>query len=129
MRFERLARSEPKAMLTLETLQIFIFDFREAAGIRQLQETLRIRSLLFWSGHHSRKPLEEVDGNVVEGHGRRLASPAPQVNTFWRNMALLHSIFLLLYEQFGTASRSWREHSTDTAPRRFAVPLKQSRRQ
>ena len=77
MQIGRLVRSEPKAILTLETLQIFIFDFREAAGIRQLQETLRIRSLLFWPGHHRRKPLEEVDRNVVEGHGRKASEPGP----------------------------------------------------
>src|ERR1700721_2343148 len=77
MQVGRIMLSKTKAILTLETLQIFIFDFREAAGIRQLQETLRIRSLLFWPGPHRRKPLEEVDRNVVEGHGRKASEPGP----------------------------------------------------
>lgn len=56
-------------MLTPETLQVFVFDFRVAAGIRQLQNAFRTGFLFSRFGHHSWKPVEEVDGNIVEGHG------------------------------------------------------------
>jgi hypothetical protein len=71
----RRGRSVPQAILTLETLQVFVFDFRETAGTRQLQKTLRTGFLLFRFGHHSWNPVEEVDGNVVEGHGRKASEP------------------------------------------------------
>ena len=31
--------------------------------------------LFFRFGHHSWNPVEEVDGNVVEGHGRKASEP------------------------------------------------------
>jgi hypothetical protein len=71
----RRERSYPQAILTLETLQVFVFDFRETAGTRQLHKTLRTGFLFFRFGHHSWNPVEEVDGNVVEGHGRKASEP------------------------------------------------------
>jgi len=37
----RPERSEPQAILTPETLQVFVSDFGEAAGTRQIQERLQ----------------------------------------------------------------------------------------
>src|ERR1700729_218991 len=61
--------SDPQAILTPETLQGFDFDFREAPGNRQLQETLRTGFLFLLPGRHWWKPADKGDGNVVEAHG------------------------------------------------------------
>jgi hypothetical protein len=69
------ATSDPQAILTLETLQIFVFDFGEGADPKQHQKTLRTGFPFFRFGHCSWNPVEKVNGNVVDGHGAKASEP------------------------------------------------------
>jgi hypothetical protein len=90
-------------MLTLETQQVFVFDFREAPDTRQLQKTLRTGFLFLRFGHHSRNPVEQADANVVEGHGRKASECVTTSQDILAQYGVaLRSlpIFLPSYEQY-----------------------------
>ena len=71
----RVDRSDPQAMLTLEALQICVSDLRSAADSRQVQNMLRTGFLFLLFGRHRWNAVAEVDGHVLEGHGRKVSEP------------------------------------------------------